>query len=283
MQTLIISACTDAGVHIDGANLGAYNLGKYLEQKNNKIIYLKNPSNFIKEKEPTNLRKNITAINNFNNELYNTILNNPNKFPIILGGDHSISIASALASNKIHQNIGIIWFDAHTDYNTFKTTITGNIHGLPLAAINGFYNKELTKFTDNYINPKNTVIIGARSIDPLEKENLIKNNIKVFTTNDIKELGFSNVLNEAFKIATNNTNGVHLSFDLDVIDPSFAPGVSIPELNGLSLEETLKIYNIFLDNISKIVSFDLVEYNPLKDINNKTYNLAIDIINKLTK
>ena len=102
MEPIIISACTDAGVHIDGANLGAYNLGKYLETQNKEVIYIKNNPNFVKEKETTNLKKNLQAINIFNQKLYNTILNNKEKFPIIIGGDHSLAIGSALASATIN-------------------------------------------------------------------------------------------------------------------------------------------------------------------------------------
>ncbi len=283
MEPIIISACTDAGVHIDGASLGAYNLGKYLETQNKEVIYIKNNPNFIKEKETTNLKKNLQAVNIFNQKLYNTILNNKEKFPIIIGGDHSLAIGSALASATINENIGLIWFDAHPDYNTFETTITGNIHGLPLAAINNFHNEDLTKFTNNYIKPENTVIVGARSIDTLEKENLIINGIKIFTTKDIKKLGINHVIKEAIKIATKNTSKIHISFDLDVIDPNIAPGVSVPEINGLSKEESLIALNLFLANISHICSFDLVEYNPLKDLNNKTYNIAIEILNTILR
>ena len=257
METIIISACTDAGVHIDGASLGAYKLGKYLENKYN-VTYINNTSNFIKDKNPKNLQKNLSEIN------------------------HSISIGSALASNYKNGNIGIIWFDAHPDYNTFNTTITGNIHGLPLATINGFNNKELINFKiKDYINHKNTVIVGARSIDKLEKENLKQAGIKVFTTNDIKKLGIKYVINEALKIALNNTSKIHISYDLDVIDPNIAPGVSVPEKNGLTKKEALIALNLFLEKIDNIASFDLVEFNPLKDINNKTYDISTTILDTL--
>ncbi len=280
MEAIIISACTDAGVHIDGASLGAYKLGKYLENKYN-VTYINNTSNFIKDKNPKNLQKNLSEINIFNNKLYHTIINSP-KFPFTIGGDHSISIGSALASNYKNGNIGIIWFDAHPDYNTFNTTITGNIHGLPLATINGFNNKELINFKiKDYINPKNTVIVGARSIDELEKENLKQAGIKVFTTNDIKKLGIKYVINEALKIALNNTSKIHISYDLDVIDPNIAPGVSVPEKNGLTKKEALIALNLFLEKIDNIASFDLVEFNPLKDINNKTYDISTTILDTL--
>ncbi len=280
MQTLIISACTDAGVNINGANIGAKKLGKYLESKNLPVIYLQNDPHFVKETSPTNYQKNINTINTFNKKLYDTITNEK-KFSLTIGGDHSIAIGSALASNTNNQNIGIIWFDAHPDYNTFKTTITGNIHGLPLAAINGFETKELTTFTNNYIKPENTVIIGARSIDPKEKENLLKTGVKLYTTTDIHKYGLKYIITEAIKIASKNTNGIHISYDLDVIDPKIAPGVSIPEINGITKKEAIDALNLFLTNIDKIVSFDLVEFNPLKDNNHVTYDLATNILDNI--
>ena len=201
----------------------------------------------------------------------------------MIGGDHSISVASALASQNINHNIGVIWFDAHPDFNTFETTITGNIHGLPLATIAGYNNSSLRIFHNNItVNPENIVVVGARSIDKLEMENLKNANIKIFTTNDIKNLGIEFIIKEALKIAGNNTNGIHISYDLDVIDPIVAPGVSIPEINGISEEEAMVAHDLMLNN-KKVVSFDLVEYNPLKDIDNKTKNIALNILNNTLK
>ncbi len=282
MKSLIISASSDAGVSIDGAKDGALKLGKYLENLNKEVIYIKNRDNFVKDKNPLNKRKNEEEINIFNEKLYQTIIENKDKFPFTIGGDHAIAIGSALASQKNHGNIGIIWFDAHPDYNTFKTTITGNIHGLPLASITGFDNASLTNFHhSSFVKYENTVIVGARSIDKEELVNLKKAGIKVFTTEDIKNLGIEKVLNETLKIASQNTLGIHISYDLDVIDPKLAPGVSVPESEGINLEDAYKAIDILFKDVDKIVSLDLVEFNPLFDQDDKTYNIACNLINNI--
>lgn len=275
MKYTFINANSDLGVHVDGTNQGpnliTNNIFKY------EVLKIDKDNNIIKSKDKLDLAKNLDAVNNFNKELYNKVTDvlNENKFPITIGGDHSIAIASALASNNYHKNIGIIWIDAHTDYNTFDSTITGNLHGLPLAAINGYKTEALTKLlTNNYINPKNTVIVGARSIDELELVNLKNNKITFFTTEDIKKEGINNILDKAFKIAGKNTSGIHISYDLDYIDPLDCPGVSVPETNGIDLETALNTMKYINSKKDLIKSLDLVEYNPKFDINNKTLNIA---------
>lgn len=280
MKYTLINANTDLGVHIDGTNKGPNLITNHFKQY--ETITIEKNNDYQKNKDKHNLAKNLDEINKFNKKLYDTVTNllENNTFPITIGGDHSIAIPTALASNDYHKNLGIIWIDAHTDYNTFESTITGNIHGLPLAAINNYYNEKLTNIlTNNYINPKNTVIVGARSIDPLELENLKNNNITYFTTEDIKKEGINNILDKAFKIAEENTNGIHISYDLDYIDPEICPGVSVPEQNGIDLETAYSTME-YLNNKKDIIkSLDLVEYNPLNDIDNKTKDIAINLLN----
>ena len=181
----------------------------------------------------------------------------------------------------MHNKLGIIWFDAHADYNTFSTTITGNLHGLPLAAINGLC-PELTCFHNgSYIDFANTVIIGCRDIDKLELINLHNNNIKYYTTQDVHRLGIRAVFEEAFKIASNGTNGVHISYDLDVIDPLLAPGVSVPAADGLNYDEAIQAAEFISEHKSDIKSLDIVEFNPLYDKERKTENLAVSILKSL--
>ena len=278
----IINANTDLGVHIDGANLGPNKLTK----TSNAIKYNIDKDNVIKSKDKNDLKKNLVAVNNFTKKIFNKELEilKEGNFPLLVGGDHSSVIGSALASRKYHGNIGIIWIDAHGDYNTFKTTHTGNIHGLPLAAITGYDCKELTNFiTNEYINPKNAVIVGARSIDPWEIGNIRNAGVTVFTTQDIKENGVQNVMDEAFKIALNNTQGTHISYDIDVIDPIIAPGVSVPEINGINDNEAYEIMNYLISRKRDIKSMDLVEFNPTRDINNKTYKIAKKILEEILK
>ena len=276
----IINANTDLGVHIDGANLGANMLTKKL----NVIKYNIDKDNIIKSKDKNDLKKNLNAINNFTKKIYDKeleILKDGN-FPLLVGGDHSAVIGSALASRKINGNIGIIWIDAHGDYNTFKTTHSGNIHGLPLAAITGYDCLELTNFiTNEYINPKKAVIVGARSIDPWEIDNIKNAGVTVFTTSDIKKYGVKNIMDKAFEIALNNTNGLHISYDIDVIDSKVAPGVSIPEINGISHTDAYEIMDYLMLKKHDIKSMDLVEYNPTRDIDNKTYIIAKKLLDKI--
>lgn len=288
MQNIdIIGACSDLGVHVDGAKLGPEILEKNLNEKNiNKIINIKS-NNIKKELDKNNLKKNLNEINLFNQKLYNEVLNslNNNKFPLTLGGDHSIAIASALASIKKHDNLGIIWFDAHGDFHTFETTISGNIHGLPFAALCNYEKKDLANFHNgNFYNPKNAVLVGGRDIDkPGEINNLKNAGVTIFTTEDIKKLGTEYVYNKAFEIASNGTNGVHVSYDLDVIDPNIAPGVSIPAINGINLEEAYSFTDYMIKNKEKIKSIDLVELNPLKDKAHKTEKIADKILTNLIK
>ena len=277
----IINACTDLGVHVDGANLGPELLTKELNIKKDTI----NKENIVKSTNKLDLKKNLSEVNKFTSQIYNKtleILENGD-FPLLIGGDHSSAIGSALASRKCN-NIGVIWIDAHGDYNTFETTRTGNLHGLPLAAITGYKCDLLTNFiTNEFINPKNTVIVGARSIDPWEIGNLEDAGVTIFTTQDIHEKGSQAIMDEAFKIALNNTDGTHISYDLDVIDPMIAPGVSVPEVNGITLYEANEIMDYLVNRKQDIKSMDIVEFNPTKDINNKTKTIALELINKFIK
>ena len=288
MKTLIIGAGSDLGVHIDGAHIGPVQLASDLQRfyKGEKLSFVQDES-ILKSRNLSDRRKNEYDIDKFNTSVYKAIVDNYNKediFPILLGGDHSVAVASALASAKKYTDIGIIWIDAHGDFNTFDTTITGNIHGLPLAAITGYKNHELRYFHDgNTINPQNAVVVGARSLDPAEKDNLRYAGVTVFTTEDIKTRGVDAVMNEAFEIATKRTKGVHISFDLDVIDPSLAPGVSVPEFDGLTIEEAMAINKNVINHFDHVVSYDLVEYNPLRDLERKTEQIAINLVAQIIK
>ena len=241
-------------------------------------------ANIIKSRNFGDRRKNEYEVEKFNTELYKAIVDKSKEeyFPIMIGGDHSVAIASALASVKVNVDVGIIWIDAHTDYNTFETTITGNIHGLPLAAITGYKCNELRYYHDGkVIQPSRAVVVGARAIDDAEKDNLRYAGVTVFTTQDIKEKGIDAVMDEAFKIAGYKTKGVHVSYDIDVIDPYTAPGVSVPEYDGISEEEAMKINEYLVRKMNDIVSFDLVEFNPLRDQERKTEQIALNILTQI--
>ena len=287
MRPIIFGAGTDLGVHIDGANLGPVQLMNDLKSfYTGEAMLFERDKNIIKSRNLSDRRKNEYEIEKFNSELYKNMVEKIKEeyFPIMLGGDHSAAIASALASAKVNVDIGIIWIDAHTDYNTFETTVTGNIHGLPLAAITGYKCNELRYYHNGkIIQPSRTVIVGARSIDDKEKDNLRYAGVTVFSTEDIKEKGIDAIMDEAFKIAGYKTKGIHVSYDLDVIDPDIAPGVSIPEFDGISEEEAMKINEYLIKHMNDIVSFDLVEFNPLRDENRKTEQIALNILAQIIR
>lgn len=282
MRTMIFGAGSDLGVNIDGANLGPVQLMNDLKAfyKGESMMFQKD-NDIIKSRNLSDRRKNEYEIEKFNSNLYKNMVDKIKEeyFPILIGGDHSVAIASALASTKVNIDVGMIWIDAHTDYNTFETTVTGNIHGLPLAAINGYKNNELRFYHQGkIIQPSKTVIIGARSIDEAEKDNVRYAGVTVFSTEDIKEKGIDTIMDEAFKIAGYKTRGIHISYDLDVIDPDIAPGVSIPEFDGINEEEAMKINEYIINHFNEVLSYDLVEFNPLRDINRKTEQIALNLL-----
>lgn len=285
----IIAACSDLGVHITGSQLGPEVLINNINKNNiNKIKKINYNNYYKKELNKNNKKKNLNELNLFNKKLYNEVKNSieNNSLPITLGGDHSIAIGSALASINKYNNLGIIWFDAHGDFNTFNTTTSGNIHGLPFATITGYEKNLLTSFHNgNYFNFKNAVLFGARDIDePYELNNLKEAGITIITTEDIKKYGIEAMCQKAFKIVSNGTEGVHISYDLDCIDCDIAPGVSIPVKNGLNLDEAYFFVDYIIKNKEKIKSIDLVELNPLRDNDNKTTEkIALNILNKLIK
>ncbi len=285
MKSVIIGAGSDLGVHIDGAKLGPTQLINDIRSfyKGEIIPFAQNPD-IIKSRNISDRSKNKYEINELNEKMYKSIVSKMKEgyFPITLGGDHTVAIPSSLADCMINEDVGMIWVDAHGDYNTFETTITGNIHGLPLAAITGYHCEELRYFhKGETIQPAKTVIVGARSIDDLEKDNLKYAGVTVFTTEDIKKEGAEKIMEKAFEIAGYKTRGIHVSYDLDVIDPEVAPGVSIPEFEGINEEEAMAICDSIIKHFKQITSFDIVELNPLRDIDRKTEQIALNILAKV--
>lgn len=276
----IIKACSSMGVHVDGAEEGPNVLSQYINKKNIHQMYEVKTEREQKEKEEDNFRKNIIAVNKFNKKLYQVVYHSllESKLPITIGGDHSITIASGLAAIKKHQNLGIIWFDSHGDFNVLETSVTGNLHGVPLAVLSGF-EKKLADFHDgNKYSFSNIVIVGARDIDPWEWPNIDKAGITVFSTKDIKEQGAKMIARKAFEIAANGTKGIHVSYDIDLIDPNIASGVSIPAKEGINKDEAYELVDVIIENKNKITSLDLVEFNPWNDKNFETEEIAKSIL-----
>ena len=277
MKVTIIKACTDLGLHINGTDKGPEVLNE-IEKYADKVITIKK-ENVQKELGKDNKKKNIKYINKFNEELYNTALNEKD-FVVTIGGDHSLAIGSDLASAKKYEGEAIFWIDAHSDYHNMSSTISGNIHGMPLCSITGQNTNELTTFFDGkYIDPNKCVIIGARDIEAPEWINLNKAGAHVFTTEDIKEKGVKEVMKEAYDIIKGSN--LHISYDLDVIDPIIAPGVSVKAKDGINEEEAYQIMDEIIKRKDKLNSFDLVELNPDNDIDNKTRDIAYNLLEKL--
>lgn len=280
----IVEAGTDYGVHVLGADKGPAILTKRIDRTKVNNVFTIEKSNVKKEFEKENKEKNLNAVNEFNEKLYKQVqeIVNKGEIPLTLGGDHSMAIASTLASISKHEKLGIIWFDAHGDFNTFETTETGNIHGLPLAVATGYERKKLCDFhKGNHYPYKNTVIVGARDVDKLEWVNLKDAGVNVFSTEDVRREGVEAIVEKAIKLATDGTNGMHISFDIDMIDPEEAPGVSIPAVDGITVKQAYEMVDVFLKHQDKIKSIDVVEFNPERDKNGVTEQITVDVINKI--
>ena len=203
--------------------------------------------------------------------------------PVILGGDHSIAVGSVAGLGsfyrKQHQTIGIVWLDAHTDSNTPETTPSGNIHGMPLAALLGYGARELTHVAGfaPKVLPEHTAIIGARSVDPGERELLKRLGVRVFTMSELDERGIGEVITEAVEIASRNTAGFHVTMDMDFIDPFYAPGVGTPERGGATYRESHLAMEKLADS-GGVRSVELTEVNPVFDVANQSAQLAVELI-----
>lgn len=287
MKAIVIGAGSDLGVHIDGAKLGSVQLLNDLQSfYKGETASFQQPEDVIKSRNLSDREKNKYELEEFNTKLYNNILAKTKDefFPIVVGGDHSVGMASALASIKHQPDIGTIWISAHTNYCTRETTTTGNLNEFSLMTVSNQKNSEYRHYHDGQIiQPSKTVIIGVREISQNQKDDLKYSGVTVFTMDDIKEKGIEEIIEQAFNIATFKTQGVHVSFSLDVLDPEIAPGVSAPIDDGLTQEEALKIHETIAQNIEDVVAYDLVEYNPLKDENRKTEQIAVNLLAKVLK
>lgn len=204
------------------------------------------------------------------------------RIPLILGGDHSLAIGSIAGATKFFdeqkKKIGVIWLDAHGDINTPETSQSGNIHGMPLAHGLGVGHKDLLALSEKnpMVDPSRTVLIGIRDLDPGEQNTIREMGVRAFTMRDIDEMGMRNVIQEAIRIATNGTEGFHLSYDVDSMDPSVAPGVGTPVRGGFTYREGHLAMEILHDS-GKLLSMDITEVNPILDTSNQTADLAAEL------
>lgn len=203
-------------------------------------------------------------------------------FPLVLGGDHSIAIGTLAGVSKHYQNLGVIWYDAHGDLNTAETSPSGNIHGMPLAVSLGLGHPLLTNIGGYQpkVKPENIVIIGARSLDEGERALIKEKGIKVYTMHEIDRLGMTKVIEESIQYLQHKTDGVHLSLDLDGLDPAEAPGVGTPVNGGISYRESHLAMEM-LAEANLVTSAEFVEVNPILDDKNKTASLAVALMGSL--
>ena len=202
--------------------------------------------------------------------------------PVVLGGDHSMAAGTVAGVAEFYrkqdQRIGLVWIDAHADINTPETSPSGNVHGMPLAAIMGLGPTELANIFgfSPKVRPDNCVVVGVRDVDAAEKENIRKAGIEVFTMRDIDERGMRAVMEEALRMAGRDTAGYHISLDMDWIDPEDAPGVGTPVRGGATYREAHLAMEVIADH-ARMSSFEIVEVNPVIDEHNRTAELAVEL------
>lgn len=222
--------------------------------------------------------KSVTRLANAVTEIMQT-----GDFPLVLGGDHSIAIGTisgvARFLKEKKKKLGVIWVDAHGDMNTHQTTLSGNIHGMPFAALLGRGAKELTSVGGDFpkIETENAVLVGARNLDPKEQKLIKEAGITVYTMEDIDRRGIFEIMIEAVGIATSRTDFLHVSLDIDALDPTVAPGVGTPVRGGLTYREAHTAMEIIAGS-ERLCSLEVVEVNPILDIKNATAEIAVELI-----
>ena len=201
------------------------------------------------------------------------------RFPLVLGGDHSLSVGSIRGAAR-HKKLGIIWVDAHADFNTAETTPSGNIHGMSLAALCGLGDPRLVSLWDETppaIDPKRVAVIGARDLDPGEKRNLLEAGVMVQSMEQIDRFGMVAALEKAIERLRREVEGIYLSFDMDALDPRHAPGVGTPVPGGLTFREAHLACEVVAET-GKLVGMEIVEVNPILDVQNQTAVIAVEFI-----
>lgn len=231
---------------------------------------------------PSQRERNFEAVSNICRKVHDETLNAfgiDRLFPVVLGGDHSVSCGSILAALGAHKDICVVWIDSHCDYNSPQTTMTGNIHGMPLAAVCGKYEKLAASVTSHRkrLDPRKAFLIGVNDIDPLEWQEIINDKVNIYGYNDFKNRGFDVVKREIIGKLSAINAPVYVSMDMDVVSHYFAPGVSCPTIEGLHHQKVIELL-LWLKAGVKIIGFDLTEVNTLTDKNGKTVKLAVKIL-----
>ena len=274
------------GVDMGPSALRIAGLGELIAALGRTVVDKGNLLTPIREtQDPVDSRKKyIRPIQDVCRTLYDTCLAslNDGAVPVVLGGDHSLAAGSVAASAEwvrrtTSKPLGLLWVDAHGDMNTPETTTSGNVHGMPLAALLGQEPIELAAFAQSpAIDPQRTVLVGVRNLDEQEKAQILASGVHVFTMKDIDREGIATIAERAIALASTGTGGIHVSFDLDVCDPAIAPGVGTPVKGGLDYRESHMILELVADS-QRLVALDLVEVNPTLDIRNTTAEFATEL------
>lgn len=288
----IIGVPSDLGANMRGANIGPSAiriaglheklkmLGCNVEEKGDIQVPLREMLS-VAEVDSKHKNSIIQICARLSQEVYDSLKSG--RKPIVLGGDHSIGMGTISGVSRFAKeqngNMGLIWVDAHADMNTPQTTHTGNIHGMPLSVVLGHGYPDLVGLAgfSPKVRPQNVALIGIRTLDSDEKEICRKSGIRYFTMREIDERGMHAVMKEAINVVTDGTIGFHVSFDIDGIDPLYAPGVSTPVTGGISYREAHLILEMMADT-GKLMSMEFVELNPMRDIEHKTAGLVVDLI-----
>jgi arginase len=201
------------------------------------------------------------------------------EFPLVLGGDHSIAIGTVAGAASSDEEIGLVWFDAHGDFNTPETSPSGNIHGMPVAAILGhgeFAGREWAHTPA--VKEDNVALVGLRSLDDDERAAIRESDVTAYTMSDIDAHGLQDVVEDALSVATDGTDAVHVSLDMDWLDPTEAPGVGTPVRGGVSYREAHAAMEQVAEIADQIRSMEVVEVNPILDDHNRTAELAVELL-----
>ena len=288
----VIGVPSDLGANMRGANIGPAAvriaglheklkmLGFAIDERGDITVPLREilSAQEIAEKHRTSIREICSKLSD---EVFQALKSGSK--PIVLGGDHSLGMGTITGVSRYvreqNSSMGLIWIDAHADMNTPDTTHTGNIHGMPLSTVLGLGHPDLVNLGGfaPKVKPQNVALIGIRTLDSAEKEICRTSGIRYFTMREIDEKGMLTVMREALQVVTAGTLGFHMSFDMDGLDPLYAPGVSTPVTGGISLREAHLALEMMADT-GKLLSMEFMELNPMCDIEHKTARLVVDLI-----
>lgn len=287
----LIGVPIDLGASLRGSNLGPDAI-RYagIEKRLERIGYeVKDEGDITVNRreavtQPDSNLKNLNVVAETSRRLCDEVdrVMKEGRFPVVLGGDHSIAMGTIKGVMHNVPKLGVIWFDAHGDINTAETTPSGNIHGMPVAALLGMGDKELTSIggEEYKLNKENFVYIGCRDLDAGERAAMKALNMHVFTMHEVDNMGIKAVMEEALRIAGEGTDGIHVSFDMDVLDPTVAPGTGTKVKGGMGYREAHFSLELIAKS-EKLKSVEFVEVNPLLDEENMTGKAAVALAGSL--